>query len=147
MVEFPEIEMWNIVPEFRQDAGKAYEKQAEKPTKSGEEVNLRHAGVSEGEVCKSCMDIPEGQRRTMILEIQQVVEELLKAHGVIKELNDLLKGEWFLKLQKPGLKKTGFCKIWRRDFCRFLYILRMISPFLIQILFSSHRTGSGIRRG
>jgi hypothetical protein len=120
MVEFPEIEMWTIVTEFRQDAGKVYEKQAEKPTKSGEGVNLRHAGVSEGEVCKSCLDMPEGQRRTMILEIQQVVEELLKAHKVITELNDLLKGEWFLKLQKPGIeKKLVFAKYGEEIFVGF----------------------------
>ena len=41
----------------------------------------------------------------MILEIQQVAEEILKAHKVIVELSDLLKGEWFLKLQKPGIEK------------------------------------------
>ncbi|WP_269848839.1 hypothetical protein [Methanosarcina horonobensis] len=41
----------------------------------------------------------------MLLEIQQVAERILKAHGVIKETEDLLKGEWFLKLQKPEFEK------------------------------------------
>jgi hypothetical protein len=42
----------------------------------------------------------------MILEIQQVAEEILKAHKIIAELSDLLKGEWFLKLQKSGIEKS-----------------------------------------
>ena len=67
--------------------------------------SIRYTGVPEGEVCKSCLEMPEEQRKTMILEIQQVAEEILKAHKVITELSDLLKGEWFLKLQKPGLEK------------------------------------------
>jgi len=105
MVEFPEIEIRNIIPEIRQNAGKEYEKQTEKLTKSGKEINIRPAGALEGEICKSCLEMPEEQRKTMILEIQQVAEEILKAHKVITELNDLLKGEWFLKLQKPGFEK------------------------------------------
>jgi hypothetical protein len=78
---------------------------AEEPKESGEDVYIRHAGAPKGEICKSCLEMPEEQRKTIILEIQQTAEEILKAHGVIKEIADLLKGEWFLKLQKPGLEK------------------------------------------
>lgn len=49
--------------------------------------------------------MPEEQRKTFILEIQQVAEKILKAHGIINEVADLLKGEWFLKLQKSGFEK------------------------------------------
>lgn len=49
--------------------------------------------------------MPEEQRKTFILEIQQVAEKILKAHGIINEIADLLKGEWFLKLQKSGFEK------------------------------------------
>lgn len=104
-IEYPEIEIPQVVTEIQQDAGKEYEGQAEEPKKPGEEAKIRYAGVPEGEVCKSCLEMPEGQRKTMILEIQQVAEEILRAHKVITELSDLLKGEWFLKLQKPGLEK------------------------------------------
>lgn len=104
MREIPEIEMQNT-SEARQDEGKEYGKQAEKLTDSGEGINIRHAGAPEGEICKSCLEMPEGQRKTIILEIQQVAEKILKAHKIIKELSDLLKGEWFLKLQRPGFEK------------------------------------------
>jgi len=104
-IEYPEIEIPQVVTEIQQDAGKEYEGQTEEPKKPGEEAKIRYAGVPEGEVCKSCLEMPEGQRKTMILEIQQVAEEILRAHKVITELSDLLKGEWFLKLQKPGLEK------------------------------------------
>jgi hypothetical protein len=49
--------------------------------------------------------MPEEQRKSFILEIQQVAEKILKAHGVLNEVADLLKGEWFLKLQKSGFEK------------------------------------------
>lgn len=104
MREIPEIEMRNIF-EARQDAGNEYGKQTEKLTASGEGINIRHAGSPEGEICKSCLEMPEEQRKTIILKIQQVAEKILKAHKIIKELSDLLKGEWFLKLQKPGFEK------------------------------------------
>ncbi len=81
------------------------ERKAEEPKKQDDEARILYAGVQEGKICKSCLEMPEEQRKTMILEIQQVAEEILKAHKVITELNDLLKGEWFLKLQKPGLEK------------------------------------------
>src|SRR5690606_4199534 len=51
------------------------------------------------------LDMTEEQRKTFILEIQQVAEKILKAHGIINEVADLLKGEWFLKLQKSGFEK------------------------------------------
>jgi len=104
MREIPEIEMQNI-SESQKDAGKAYGEQTEKLTNSGEGINIRHAGAPEGEICKSCLEMPEEQRKTIILEIQQVAEKILRAHKIIKELSDLLKGEWFLKLQKPGFEK------------------------------------------
>jgi len=66
----------------------------------------------------------EEQRRTIILEIQQVAEKILKAHKIITRPGDLLKGEWFLKLQKPGFEKTGACQVWRRDFRRVLHLSR-----------------------
>ncbi len=49
--------------------------------------------------------MPEEQRKKFILEIQQVAEKILRAHGVLNEVADLLKGEWFLKLQKSGFEK------------------------------------------
>ncbi len=50
--------------------------------------------------------MPEEQRKSMLLEIQQAAEKILKAYKVIKEPEDLLKGgEWFLKLQKPEFEK------------------------------------------
>jgi hypothetical protein len=101
--EIPEIEIRNIF-EIRRDAGKGYEEQAEKPKRSGEDINIHHEGL-EGEICKSCLEMPEEQRKNAILEIQQVAEEILKAYGIIAELSDLLKGEWFLKLWKPGFEK------------------------------------------
>lgn len=102
--KIPEIEILNI-SEIRQDVGREYEEQAEKPNKSGEEINIQHIGFPEGELCKFCLEIPEEQPKNAILEIQQVAEEILKAHGIIKERGDLLKGEWFLKLWKPGFEK------------------------------------------
>jgi hypothetical protein len=86
-------------------AEKTKENQVEKPEGQGKEAKIRYASVPEGELCKSCLEMPEEQRKSMILEIQQVAEEILKSHKVITELNELLKGEWFLKLRKPGIEK------------------------------------------
>jgi len=109
--EHPEIEIRQARVEIRSNTEnyeKAYEKKAEEQEKSGKRSNK---GVPSEEFCISCMDIPEEQRKGMILEIQQVAERLLKAHGVINEPGDLLKGEWFLKLQKPKFeKKLVFAK-------------------------------------
>lgn len=96
-VEYPENEM-------PQSAGKEYEGKAEEPEKSNE-GGAQYSGVPAGESCISCLDMPEEQRKTFILEIQQVAEKILKAHGVLNEVADLLKGEWFLKLQKSGFEK------------------------------------------
>jgi hypothetical protein len=96
-VEYPENEM-------PQGAGKEYEGKADEPRKPDEE-GAQYAGVPAGESCISCLDMPEEQRKTFILEIQQVAEKILKAHGVLNEVADLLKGEWFLKLQKSGFEK------------------------------------------
>jgi len=96
--------MRQAVSDIQQDAGKEYEGKAEKPKKPDEE-EAQCPGVPSGESCISCLEMPEEQRRTFILEIQQVAEKILKAHGIIKEVTDLLKGEWFLKLQKPGFEK------------------------------------------
>jgi len=120
-MEYHNIEIRHIIAEIQQDAEKEYqgqaeepkerqaeepkERQAEKPKGQEKEANIRYAGFPEGEVCKSCLEMPEEQRKTMITEIQKVTEKILKAHKVITELGDLLKGEWFLKLQKPGIEQ------------------------------------------
>jgi hypothetical protein len=111
--KYPDTEIRDIAAEIQQDEGKEYqgqaeepkERQAEEPEGQGKETSIRYTGVSVEEACKSCLEMPEKQRKTMILEIQQVTEEILKAHEIITELNDILKGEWFLKLQKPGVEK------------------------------------------
>ena len=103
--EHPEIEIRQARVEIqsnKENSEKASERQAEEQEKSGGEPNK---GVLSEEFCISCMDIPEEQRKGMILEIQQVAERLLKSHGVINKPGDLLKGEWFLKLQKPKFEK------------------------------------------
>jgi hypothetical protein len=103
MVEYPENEMQ------QQGVGEGYEGKAEgnaeEPKKPGEE-GTRYAGIREGEECISCLDMPEEQRKTFILEIQQVAEKILRAHGVLSEVADLLKSEWFLKLRKSGFEKS-----------------------------------------
>jgi hypothetical protein len=93
MVEYSETE-------DQKDKIKLPEEKAEEQRKSE-----GTASFQKDEDCKSCLDMPEEQRKTMILEIQQLAENILKAHGVITELGDLLKGEWFVKLQKPGFEK------------------------------------------
>ena len=104
-MEYHDIEIRHFAAEIKQDAEKEYQGQADEPKRPGEETSIRYTGAPEGEVCKPCLEMPEEQRKSMILEIQQVAEEILKAHKVIVELSDLLKGEWFLKLQKPGIEK------------------------------------------
>ncbi len=100
--------MRQAVPDIQQGAGKEYEGKAEgkdeEPRKPDEE-GAQYAGVSAGESCISCLEMSEEQRKTFILEIQQVAENILKAHGIVTEVGDLLKGEWFLKLQKSGFEK------------------------------------------
>jgi hypothetical protein len=105
MVEYPENEKGQVVPDTKQGAGKAYNGKAEEPKKPNEE-EAQYAGVPYDESCTSCLEMPEEQRKTFILEIQQVAEKILKAHGVINEIADLLKSEWFLKLQKSGFEKN-----------------------------------------
>lgn len=100
--------MRQAVPDIKQGSGNEYEGKAEERTEEPEkpyEEEAQYAGVPAGEGCMSCLDMPEEQRKTFILEIQQVAEEILKKHGVINEIADILKGEWFLKLQKPGFEK------------------------------------------
>ncbi|MCQ1534611.1 hypothetical protein FTO70_02670 [Methanosarcina sp. KYL-1] len=72
---------------------------------SGDEKGADPMQFSGTEFCGSCLEMPEEQRKTMILKIQQVAERVLRAHGVIRRIEDLLKGEWFLKLGKPGFEK------------------------------------------
>lgn len=104
-MEHDNIEMQHTKAGIQQNVEKEYQGQADEPKRPGEETSIRHIGAPEGEVCKSCLEMPEEQRKSMILEIQQVAEEILKAHKIIVELSDLLKGEWYLKLQKPGIEK------------------------------------------
>jgi hypothetical protein len=96
------------VPDIQQGAGKEYEGKAEgkdEETRKPDEEGAQYAGISAGESCISCLEMSEEQRKTFILEIQQVAENILKAHGIVTEVGDLLKGEWFLKLQKSGFEK------------------------------------------
>lgn len=103
-VKYPENNVRQAVPNVKQDAGRESGGKTEEPKKPGE-GEAQYAGVQAGESCMSCLEMPEEQRRNFILEIQQVAEKILKAHGVINEVADLLKGEWFLKLQKAGFEK------------------------------------------
>ena len=73
--------------------------------KKPEDEGVPYASIREGESCITCLDMPEEQRKTFILEIQQFAEKILRTHGVLNEVADLLKSEWFLKLQKPGVEK------------------------------------------
>lgn len=94
---------------FRPEARKGAEARAEtgKETRAQPEVRnkLEKLRLSPEELCRPCLDMPETQRRIMILEIQQFAEKILKAHGVLEKPEDLLKGDWFLKLGKPGFEK------------------------------------------
>ena len=113
-VEHSETEIRQVKAEIQSNAensNKDSERKAEEQGKSGKETGTQYTGVPSEEFCISCLNMPEEQRNAIILEIQQVAERILKAHGVIKEPEDLLKGEWFLKLQKPGFeKKLVFAK-------------------------------------
>lgn len=107
MVEYPEIKTMPTGKESQSNEENSEinnEKKDEKPEKQGKEPDVQ-SGVPSEEFCISCLNMPEEERRSMILEIQQVAEKILKAHGVVKETEDLLKGEWFLKLQKPEFEK------------------------------------------
>lgn len=81
-----------------------YEENSKKNEKTVEE-GVQHGGVSAEKSCDSCLEMLEEQRNAIILEIQQVAERILKTHKILNESRDLLKGEWFLKLQKPGFDK------------------------------------------
>jgi len=108
MVEHSEPEIRQVKAEIQgnvENSEKDYERKAEEQGKSGKETGTQYTGVPSEEFCISCLNMPDEQRKNMILEIQQVAEKILKAHGVIKEPDDLLKGEWFLKLQKRGFEK------------------------------------------
>ena len=106
MVEYPETETLQARKEIQSDEENpkiGYERKEEQE-KQGKEPDIQ-SGVPSEEFCMSCLNMPEEQRKSMLLEIQQVAERILKAHGVVKEPEDLLKGEWFLKLQKLGFEK------------------------------------------
>ncbi|KKG09633.1 hypothetical protein [Methanosarcina sp. 2.H.A.1B.4] len=107
-VEHSETEIRQVKAEIPSNAKSSetdFEIKAEEQGKSGAEAGTQYTGVPSEDFCISCLKMPEEQRNAIILEIQQVAERILKAHGVIKEPEDLLKGEWFLKLQKPGFEK------------------------------------------
>jgi hypothetical protein len=104
MEKYPEIEVNSNVLDINRCGGKESEGKNEEPKKYGKE-EVRYSFAPSGESCISCLKIPEAQRRTFLLEIQQVAEKILKAHGAINEAADILKGEWFLKLQKPEFDK------------------------------------------
>jgi len=108
MVEHSEPEIRQVKAEIQSNAEnskKDSERKAEEQGKSGKEAGTQYTEVPLEEFCVSCLNMPEEQRKSMILEIQQIAERILKAHGVIKEPEDILKGEWFLKLQKPEFEK------------------------------------------
>jgi hypothetical protein len=104
MVKYSEKKMLPAVPGIKRGAGKESEGKGEEPKKSGEE-EARYVFAPSGKSCISFLEMPEEQRRTFILEIQQVTEKILKAHGIINEVADIFKGEWSLKLQKSGFEK------------------------------------------
>lgn len=107
MAEYPEIKTMPARKENQsseENSEKNYEKKAEEQEKQGKKPDIQ-SGVPSEEFCISCLNMPEEQRKSMLLEIQQVAERILKTYGIIKEPQDLLKGEWFLKLQKPEFEK------------------------------------------
>lgn len=104
MAEFPETRMKRRTsgnPRNSENDNKENYKQLE----NRREKDIPGCDFSEEETCNSCIEMLEKQRRTIILEIQQVAEKILKAHKIITRPGDLLKGDWFLKLQKPGFEK------------------------------------------
>ncbi|WP_410508695.1 hypothetical protein RSJ42_18520 [Methanosarcina hadiensis] len=107
MVEYPETKTMPTRKENlsnEENPGENYETKDEKRESQKKEPDVP-SGVLSEEFCISCLNMPEEERKSMLLEIQQVAEGILKAHGIIKETEDLLKGEWFLKLQKPDFEK------------------------------------------
>lgn len=108
VVEYPEIETLPAEEEVRnnkENPEKGYGRKAEGQGNQGKAPDIK-SGVPSEEFCVSCLNMPEEERKSMLLEVQQVAERILKAYGVIKGPEDLLKGEWFLKLQKPGFEKS-----------------------------------------
>lgn len=108
MVEYPDAEILPVRAETQKNAKnseKAYEKEADEGKRQEKETGTQYTGILSEEFCTSCLNMPEEQRKSMILEIQQIAERILKAHGVINAPEELLKGEWFLKLQKPEFEK------------------------------------------
>ncbi|MCC4770188.1 hypothetical protein FXV91_08260 [Methanosarcina sp. DH2] len=108
MVEYPDAEILPVRAETKRNAKnpeKAYEKEADEGKRREKETGTQYTGILSEEFCTSCLNMPEEQRKSMILEIQQIAERILKAHGVINAPEELLKGEWFLKLQKPEFEK------------------------------------------
>lgn len=112
IAEYPETKTLPARKEIQSNKGspeQGYERKEEQE-KQRKELETQ-SGVPSEEFCISCLGISEEQRKGMILELQKVAEKILKAHGVINEPEDLLKGEWFLKLQKPNFeKKLVFAK-------------------------------------
>ncbi|MGB9929178.1 MAG: hypothetical protein ACPK85_12375 [Methanosarcina sp.] len=90
---------------MQKNAEEGYEENSKEHKKEDKESLPQYGEVTEEKNCNSCFEMLEEQRKTIILEIQQVAEKILKAHKIIRESRDLLKGELFLKLQKPGLDK------------------------------------------
>ncbi|WP_440954391.1 hypothetical protein ACSAZK_12205 [Methanosarcina sp. Mfa9] len=103
MVKEPEIKSGGVEVAVYSAQKEAPEKGAKGPEMGGDKPEPLKPGGEE--FCKSCLDMPEEQRKSLILEIQQLTEKILRAHGLIKKLEDLLKGEWFLKLGKSGFSK------------------------------------------
>lgn len=104
MAKYPENEIRSTAHGIEKDTEKESEGKDEEPKKTGGE-EVQYTFAPSGESCMSRLEMPEAQCRTFILEIQQVAEKILSAHGIVNEVADLLKGEWFLKLQKPGFDK------------------------------------------
>lgn len=108
MVKHPEAEIDPSRDKISRGAEKPekdYNRKGEGQEIQAKEPDVQYTEALSEEFCISCLNMPEEQRRSMLLEIQQVSEKILKAHGIIKQPQDLLKGEWFLKLQKPGFEK------------------------------------------
>lgn len=99
MVNQPEMYMG------QQGAGLRTETETETEARPEVKEQLEKLRLSGEELCRSCLDMPEAQRRSMILEIQQFAEKILNAHRLLEKPGDLLKGDWFLKLGKPGFEK------------------------------------------
>ena len=103
-VRYSEYKIRQAVTDTKRGSRKEYEGKVEVPKKPDDEW-VQYPGVPACESCIVCLEMTEEQRNTFLLEIQQVAEKILKAHGVINKVADLLKGEWFLKLRKSGFEK------------------------------------------